>query len=150
MNSESADAKAHLYAEMNDAMEAAETLGAFNIVTINESHASNTEGNWLYAVGAYRTWARGKVSTTGNNCYKMEWSFFFRDNYDWELDDYDSPYPNGGGGVYDYELALLDRYAYRSVSEYEMVGQQDFVITWKKGQRFDEKGELSAPPRRPR
>ena len=59
----------------------------------------------------------------------MNWHFYFRDIYDWELD-------NGlrGGLVSDREMALLHRYGI--AREYEMNGRQFIHAEWKKGQRM--------------
>ena len=65
----------------------------------------------------------------------MTWTFYMRDNYDWEMDDIESPMPNGAGIVFDYEMALLDRFAYWGAKEYEITGEQEFIITWERGQR---------------
>ncbi len=139
MNDESQDAKKHFIKELNDALAAAERLteqkSPVQMVTIKEESASNDEGNWLYAVGRYRTWARGSAS---RNCkkYQLNWSFNFRDNYDWDLN-------NGlkGGLVTDREMALLHRWGV--AREYEMVGEQTVVISWTKGQRFGSGIEIS-------
>jgi RHS repeat-associated protein len=136
MMNETPEGKTHLAKEINDAIAASEKLKGFNIVTIHESGAEITKGDWLYAIGKYRTWAKGKISILGNCKYKLELTFHLRDNYDWELNDYDSPFPNQGGAVYDYEMALLDRFAYRGVSEYEIVGNQKLMITWTHGERI--------------
>jgi RHS repeat-associated protein len=139
MNKESASARQHYISEMNDALAAAERLlpndGRSDIVTVREESAENMEGNWLYAVGIYRTWAKGTVKKCGDT-YELVWSFNFRDNYDWELNN-----GLGGGIITDREMALLHRYG--RAREYEMVGEQSNTIKWKKGQRFETGARVS-------
>ena len=141
MNSDSADAKAHLIRELNDALIYAERLANssrnFSMVTTREASASNRSGNWLYAVGRYRTWAVAEVDACGNN-YHMDWTFNFRDVYDWELDN-----GLGGGFVSDREMALLHRYGV--AKEYEMIGSQTLHIKWSRGQRLNTGAKLVSP-----
>lgn len=132
MNRESKGARNHYYQELYDAMVAAERLTLrktkVEMVTIREVGGNNLEGNWLYAVGRYRTWAKGSVE---RNCddYKMVWSFNFRDVYDWALNN-----GLGGGLVTDREMAILHRAG--RAREYEMVGEHKIVVKWKEGQRY--------------
>ena len=82
MNNDSANAKAHLIRELNDAMNYAEQLadpyGKVTMVTTQEASASNGSGNWLFAVGRYRTWAVADVVACGDKYY-MDWTFNFRE-----------------------------------------------------------------------
>ena len=131
MNRESGLARAHLERELRDAFSYAEKLavsdGRFVMVTSSETGSQNDAGNWLFAVGQYTTWARASVVKCGKS-FSMNWHFYFRDIYDWELD-------NGlrGGLVSDREMALLHRYGI--AREYEMNGKQFMHVEWKKGQR---------------
>ena len=108
MNNDSANAKAHLIRELNDAMNYAEQLagsyGKVTMVTTQEASASNGSGNWLFAVGQYRTWAVADVVACGDKYY-MDWTFNFRDAYDWDMNN-----GLGGGWVSDREMGLLHRY----------------------------------------
>lgn len=131
MNREGSLARAHLERELRDALSYAEKLatsdGNFIMVTPSETGSRNDTGNWLFAVGQYTTWARASVVKCGNS-FSMNWHFYFRDIYDWELN-------NGlrGGLVSDREMALLHRYGI--AREYEMNGRQFIRVEWKKGQR---------------
>ena len=131
MNRESRLARAHLEQELRDALSYAEKLatsdGHFIMVTPSETGSRNDTGNWLFAVGQYTTWARASVVKCGNS-FSMNWHFYFRDVYDWELN-------NGlqGGLLSDREMALLHRYGI--AREYEMNGRQFIRVEWKKGQR---------------
>ena len=44
------------------------------MVTTQEASASNGSGNWLFAVGRYRTWAVADVVACGDKYY-MDWTF---------------------------------------------------------------------------
>ncbi len=133
MNRESRAAREYLQRELRDAISYAERLansdGSFIMVTPSETGNENNEGNWLYAVGRYTTWARASVVRCGEK-FSMNWHFYFRDIYDWELD-------NGarGGLVTDREMALLHRYG--RAKEYEMNGRQFINVDWEKGQQLD-------------
>jgi hypothetical protein len=70
----------------------------------------------------------------------MDWTFNFRDIYDWGLDDNGL----GGGLVSDREMALLHRFGV--AKEYEMTGSQTLHIKWKRGQRIDAGAKLVAQP----
>ena len=133
MNRESGSAKMHLERELRDAITYAEKLansdGGFIMVTPSETGTLNSEGNWLYAVGRYTTWARASVVKCGEK-FSMNWHFYFRDIYDWELDN-----GAGGGLVTDREMALLHRYGL--AREYEMNGRQFISVDWEKGQQFN-------------
>ena len=132
MNLESASAKRHLYSEIDDALRFAEQLaekdGRFVMVTPAEKSASNADGNWLYAVGEYTTWARASVARCGD-AFSMNWHFYFRDIYDWAMGT-----GKGGGLVTDEEMALLHRYG--RAKEYEMNGRHFIHFEWQKGQRM--------------
>ena len=132
MNLESASAKRHLYSEIDDALRFAEQLaekdGRFVMVTPTEKSASNADGNWLYAVGEYTTWARASVARCGD-AFSMNWHFYFRDIYDWAMGT-----GKGGGLVTDEEMALLHRYG--RAKEYEMNGRHFIHFEWQKGQRM--------------
>ena len=131
MNRESRLAREHLERELRDALLYAERIatadGSFVMVTPSETGSRNETGNWLFAVGQYTTWARASVVKCGNS-FSMNWHFYFRDIYDWELN-------NGlrGGLVSDHEMALLHRYGI--AREYEMNGRQFIHAEWEKGQR---------------
>lgn len=133
MNRESGSAKMHLERELRDAITYAEKLansdGRFIMVTPSETGNLNSEGNWLYAVGRYTTWARASVVKCGEK-FSMNWHFYFRDIYDWELDN-----GAGGGLVTDREMALLHRYGL--AREYEMNGRQFINVDWEKGQQLN-------------
>ena len=60
----------------------------------------------------------------------MNWHFYFRDIYDWELDN-----GAGGGLVTDREMALLHRYGL--AREYEMNGRQFINVDWNMGQQLN-------------
>ena len=107
------------------------------MVTSTEVSASNAEGNWLYAVGRYRTWAVAYVRACGEEFY-MDWTFNFRDVYDWEMNN-----GLGGGCVSDREMALLHRYG--AAREFEMVGSQSMSLKWKRGQRMNDGVQILPP-----
>jgi len=133
MNRESDSARVHLERELRDAITYAEKLaksdGRFIMVTPSETANLNNEGNWLYAVGRYTTWARASVVKCGEK-FSMNWHFYFRDIYDWELDN-----GAGGGLVTDREMALLHRYGL--AREYEMNGRQFINVDWNMGQQLN-------------
>lgn len=132
MNEESRTAHTHLERELRDAITFAERLassdGRFVMVTPSETGSRNNEGNWLYAVGRYSTWARASVVKCGNS-FSMNWHFYFRDIYDWELNN-----NLRGGLVTDREMAMLHRYGL--AREYEMNGRHFIHVEWKKGQNL--------------
>ncbi len=141
MNNESVNAKNHLMKELNCALTYAEKLadprGMVSMVTTEEDSAKNSDGNWLYAVGKYSTWAVGDVFVCDDKYY-MIWEFHFRDVYDWKMDS-----GLRGGLVTDREMALLHRYGV--AKEYEMVGVQEMRIMWTRGQRVNA-GATFLPP----
>jgi hypothetical protein len=145
MNEDSAGAKSHYINEINDALAAAERLTQNNpsvdMVTVAETSGNNAEGNWLYAVGGYRTWAKGTAKHDCNDNYELQWSFNFRDNYDWKLNNGLDVTVFGIMIVSDREMALLHRYGV--AREYEMIGEQKVVVKWKKGQRFESGAKVS-------
>lgn len=141
MNNDSANAKAHLIRELNDAMNYAEQLagsyGKVTMVTTQEASASNGSGNWLFAVGRYRTWAVADVVACGDKYY-MDCTFNFRDVYDWDMNN-----GLGGGWASDREMGLLHRYGV--AREYEMVGSQTISIKWERGERVNAGAEILPP-----
>ena len=134
MNRESWSARNHFIVELNDALEASErvsdshSLMEVKIVTTREEPSTNIEGNWLFAVGLYRTWAKGNLKKCGKK-YELDWSFNFRDNYDWSMTN-----NLRAGFVTDREMALLHRYGV--AKEYEMVGEHRVNIVWEFGERY--------------
>ena len=132
MNQEDPSARSHLENELADGILYAEKLadsdGSFIMVTPSETSSSADRGNWLYAVGEYTTWARASVVKCGN-FFSMNWHFYFRDIYDWELGS-----EMQGGLVTDGEMALLHRYG--QAKEFEMNGRQFLHVEWKKGQKM--------------
>ncbi len=131
MNKESERAKQHFNSELLDAVLYTENITQgtdyieIDIVTVDEEHSENLSGNWLYAVGEYRTWAKGTAYKCGKK-YKLEWSLNFRDNYDWSM-----AWLLQGGLVFDREMAHLNRYG--MAQEYEMVGEHSIIVEWEEG-----------------
>tara|TARA_R110000782_G_scaffold102483_4_gene189491 strand:+ start:8981 stop:11971 length:2991 start_codon:yes stop_codon:yes gene_type:complete len=153
MNRESRQARLHMVKEINDALDYGERLakeGAWtDIVTTTEVWATpgNQSGDWLYAVGEYRTWAEGRVIKCGSR-YIMDWTFHFRDFYDWDINS-----PLDGGLVSDREMALLHRSPMSGAKEYRMIGSHSMSFEWKEGERYDTGADISGdgrPPRRRR
>jgi hypothetical protein len=150
MNRESTEARAHMIKEINDALGYAERFAKdgewVEIVTSREVAADpgNLQGNWLYAVGGYRTWAQGRVRKCGSR-YTLEWDFHFRDFYDWDIN-------NGlaGGLVSDWEMGMLHRSPASRAREYRMTGTHSMRVDWKEGERYETGASVKGDGRPPR
>ncbi len=138
MIDQSATANFDYVKAVNDVLRAAERMvpddgnGKDSIVTRFELGLSpgNASGDWLFAIGKYRTWARGEVLNCGDK-YEIDWDYHMRDFYDWD------PASNAGGGIVtDSEMAALHRSTISGAQEYPIYGKANVQIEWKTGQRF--------------
>lgn len=124
--------------DLRDAQRAAEEFVLTDncpayITSASETAHTLGTGDLFYAIGQYTTWGQGEVIKRGN-CFTMNWHYFFRDVYDWEVDE------NKGTGVLtDYDLAMLHRYG--KSRDFNLTGRYDVTIKWSKG-RYVKKKDL--------
>jgi hypothetical protein len=141
LTSKSTFANNYMVKDVNDAMAFAEAnvkpgSGA-RIVTTGESAGRNASDSldWFYALGYYRTWARGTVSHGLEKPglpakFTMTWQYSIRDDYGFSA----KPKKFGiGGGVADTEMAALNLAGY--ARSFEVIGTQTITVEWHRGQR---------------
>ncbi len=98
------------------------------------SHSSTTVSvpqdeswNWYYAVNEYHTWGKGKVRTDGCN-YTMDFTLIFGDKYNWNIGQAATIL-----GIKIPDAALGRLHQVGIAQEYEMAGQVEYTVNWKRG-----------------
>ena len=134
MNNEAPGAIENRKLDINKAMEAAEHL-AINDQSVTfcsieeESHQAAASGNWLNAIGKYRTKIKCTVEKNGNQ-YSATIYYYLYDVYDWDRTIVDP----GGKPVSQRDLWELQ---YGGLAKgYLAKGTNVLHITWTQGQRY--------------
>lgn len=122
------------YKDLNAVMEAAEALvapgtGSYIRTIAEVPHAAPGPSDWYFAIHGYRTWARARVTRSGD-AFAATVEYNMRDLYDWEEGSW-AP----GGLVFDWQMSQLHYWGL--ACEYEVTGAVLFDLNWTKGQRLE-------------
>ncbi|MCG3137126.1 MAG: hypothetical protein HJJLKODD_00969 [Phycisphaerae bacterium] len=101
------------------------------IVSYDDYRVVATSDTWNTAVGAFYFNAKATDIKCKNSIYEMVWTIFFRDFYDWDINQ---PPGVGAGFVDDYEMAEMHRYGV--MRDYRIDGLLKYRIKWKLGSEY--------------
>jgi hypothetical protein len=136
---QSRNAKSHFYQELNDAMAFAEqqsVSGTFHIVSEQYTPGSvpkSDNWNWYFAIHGYNAYGAGRVTRLPNCTYRMGFSFYIDDMYNWDAQK--AVLIPGLGKVADRTLGQL--HLAGLAREFHVIGSHSLFVNWKKGDRFD-------------